>query len=328
MKKLYICNTIYHLYIVLIKEIKSNDIVDIVISDTITNYEKLYDSISKSKIFNKVMIVKESKIVINEEPARIVDILKGNKRFINDSYLEIGFDYKNYENIYIFNDWTKIGIYLIANKINYNLIEDGLNSLKSIDKLGFRNYNIFYKMLDCLDLHTLFRGQSKYCKSIEVNDVDGIKIPLNKVVEVPREELISKLSNEEKMKIYNIFIKNDNIKNDINGESVIILTQPLLMDKLVKTPEEQIKVYKSIVDKYYNQNYNIVIKPHPRDDVQYNFENCFIMEKLIPIEILNFNSNIKFSKAITVFSTAIDGINFVEEKVNLGFDYIDTILKK
>ena len=80
-----------------------------------------------------------------------------------------------------------------------------------------------------------------------------------------------------------------------------------------------------MIKSYCKEYKNIIIKPHPRDEVEYNFENCITIDKAIPIEILNFNKNIKIDKAITVFSTAIDGIDFVKEKINLGFDYIKKV---
>ena len=43
----------------------------------------------------------------------------------------------------------------------------------------------------------------------------------------------------------------------------------------------------------------------------------------MPIEVLKFNSNIKFDKAVTIVSSSIKSLDFVDEKIEYGFEYLD-----
>ena len=326
MKKIYICHTIYHLYISLIKQIIQKDRADIVLSDSITEYWDVYEKIKKNNFFSNVHIVREKNIYLSNSKKTILDKLKGNKGNINYTFNEITVDFNQYDEIYIFNDRTKIGVYLISNKIRYNLIEDGLDTLKNIDKIGFIGYSIFNKISDLLNSRVIFFGQSKYCKSIEVNSKDELKIPNKKVLEVPREDILNKINNEEKMNIYNFFMSGRNIELEDKENVILILTQPLFQDGLVNSEKRQIDIYKKIVSENFKDDVKIVIKPHPRDNVTYNFNDCMIIDKLIPIEVLNFNKRIRVRKVIAVFSTAVYGIDFAEEKINLGIQYINNAI--
>lgn len=323
MRNLYICHTIYHLYITIIKKLINNQDIDIVLSDTIYNCVELKEKLLKFNISDNIFIIEESKIKLPARGLSVYDKINHNKKIAGVLSKYIEFEPNNYDHIYIYNDSTKIGMYLISNKLEYKLIEDGLNSFKNIDKLWYKKYSFKSKVLGYLNLNILFWGESKYCKSIEVNEIKDLKIPLKKVIELDRGNLIKKLSNENKKIIWDIFVKSDTLEEVINEKSIIILTQPLFQDNLVKSESYQKNLYKTIIDKYSNSNSNIIIKPHPRDKVEYNFENCTIMDKMIPIEALNFNKNIKVDKVITVFSTAIDAIEFANEKINLGFEYIN-----
>lgn len=329
MRKLYICHTIYHIYITLIKEINFNNNIDIILSDNIPKCDYFKERLSNSKIFNNITIVKESLIDNNIKYNNILEKITYNRNVRKNISKYVQIEKEVYDDIYIFNDNTKIGYYLITSLIKYNLIEDGLNSLTIIDKYIDVNYSRKIRILSFLNLYILCYGQSLQCKSIEVNNKEGLKIPNRKIVELPREQLLLKLSEENKKDIYSIFINRNSI-NIIEGRkknSVLLLTEPLYIDKRVETEEEQINIYSDIINNYIKENENIFIKAHPRDYTNYLKlnKNITIIEKDIPMEVLNFNSNITFDKVITITSTAINGIQFAKEKVILGFEYLDTI---
>ena len=42
----------------------------------------------------------------------------------------------------------------------------------------------------------------------------------------------------------------------------------------------------------------------------------------VPIEVFSFIEDIHFSKAITVFSTSLESLNFVDQKIVLGKDWV------
>ncbi|GAB6168242.1 glycosyltransferase family 52 protein [Clostridium carnis] len=327
MKKLYICHTVYHVYIMLLKEIKKNNVIDIILIDSIPKYDELKKKLLETKRFNNVQVIEEKNIDINIASNNLLKKLSKNKEIYKRVYNHINFNYNEYDEIYIFNDWTKVGYYLITGKIKYNLIEDGLDSLTIIDKQANIDKSIKGKILNFFDLNILPFGQSKYAKSIEVNSLKELKIPKNKVVELPRENLVEQLTEEDKKFIYNIFIDNirtiDTLKKSPNIN--LILTQPLYKDNLVKSEKKQIEIYRYIASKFSNEDSVVIIKPHPRDNTIYNFKNVLSITKEIPIEIFNFNSDVKVENIITVTSCSINGVNFAKNKIRLGFEFLESI---
>lgn len=116
----------------------------------------------------------------------------------------------------------------------------------------------------------------------------------------------------------------DVVKINPKDDNVLLLTQPLFKDNMVDYMQDQIDIYKDMINKYI-KDYKVYIKPHPRDDFDYKKINkdVKIINKNMPIEVLKFNSNIKFKKAVTIVSSSIKSLNFVEEKIEYGFEYLD-----
>ncbi|MDF2946610.1 MAG: hypothetical protein K0S51_1289 [Bacillales bacterium] len=329
-KKLYICFTFYHVLVTLMKEISSDYTADIVICDTIPEYEGLIDSLKDSGIFNNVYEFKEKKYqesgflnfkrFIRVRNLFVNQIIKKN---INPSF---ELKKSTYSEVNIFNDWTYIGYYLRANKIYYNLLEDAKDSYKVLGNYFKIDYYKPFKhrLLSRIFETQFFHGKSKYSKVVEVNSADGISIPKDKLRITPKDNMFKNLTNEDKIKIYNIFMS-DKVSPTLEQNSILILTQPLFEDKIVKFSEIQKNVYEIIINEYcIEKGLNPVIKPHPRDNFNYEleFSNIKVINKNLPTEILNFNPQIKFAKAITVTSSSIGGIDFVDEKISLGFEWL------
>lgn len=66
----------------------------------------------------------------------------------------------------------------------------------------------------------------------------------------------------------------------------------------------------------YEKEANITLKPHPRDVLDYKrgFPNEKIIQKMVPMEVLNFFEGQLFDKFISVFTEA-RGICFAKECV-------------
>jgi len=330
MKKssVYICFTYYHILVSIVKEINkvNNKLVDIIICSTIPNYELISKSLEKTNIFSEIIFFDEKKYQINDPLGKkkisTFDFLFFNS-FVKKNII-VDFKIKGfYKEVNIYNDATNLGYYLRANRIYYNLLEDAKDSykvLKNYMKINYRKklkYNFF-------SFETYFyHGKSKFSKFVEVNDSNGLQIPMKKVLVENKKQMFEKLTNEQKMIIYQIFIPNDDVPIDCNYQSVLILTQPLFQDNLVKSKEIHKQIYKDILLNYC-KNSKVFIKPHPRDDFDYfnNFLNVVVIDKDIPIEILNFNQKVKFKTAITVSSSSIYGIEFISQLIYLGFEWL------
>jgi len=83
--------------------------------------------------------------------------------------------------------------------------------------------------------------------------------------------------------------------------------------------KEKIGIYKNIIDNY-KKDYEIFIKPHPREVTDYKeiFNNIIIFNKYFPLEILNYMEDNQFDLAVTLFSSAIDNITFASQKIKIG----------
>ena len=323
MKNIYICHTVYHLLISIIKGIVNGEKNDILIYKTLPNSMYFIHRMEELKIFNKIILFdcddsefSDMCIIANNPIRKYKDGLKRLRKKYDFTCLDD-------RNIYIFNDNSIVGAYLQMTKKKYRIIEDGLDCYKQIHKVHRFYFGRYVRIKKLFGLGLYSFGSSKYVQSIEINDKMGIDLPVkNKFIEVPRKELFERLTEEQKELILKIFLPKDDIIKEIKGNSTLVITQPLFFDKLVDSEEKQIRIYEDIV-----QNYSIgkvIIKPHPRDTLNYEkyFKGCVVIkEKYIPLEILNFISGLKIKRTVTAFSTAIQAIDYCDEKICLGMEW-------
>lgn len=328
-RKIYICFTYYHVLVTLVKEIMSEAEVDIVICDTIPEYQKLVESIKSVNLFTNIYYFSEKKYqnknILNTNKNSKLRLLLVNQRIKNNIITDFSLGKSNYDEVNIYHDWTYIGYYLRANRIKYNLLEDAKDSFKVLDNYVKVDYKktIKNRILGYVYETLFFHGKSKYAKVIEINDYHGTNLPKDKVRVKSKKDMFEKLSDEEKQKIYNVFIRDKTNIDFQAGYSILILTQPLYQDNMVESNEIQKRVYEDILSEHCSDG-NVFIKPHPRDDFDYSnhFSNVTVIDKNIPIEVLDFNPKVKIMKAITISSSSIYGIDFVEEKIYLGFEWL------
>lgn len=322
MKKIYICHTEYHVLIALIKNINQINKVknDIVLYGTLNNINKMYEKIKEINLFDNVYLFNHKDI---EEIAKIPEtrnVILRRKRLRNWIKESYDFDFLKNKDIYIFNDNSIIGIYLRISKMKYNLIEDGFNCYKNI-KRHYDFNGIKYKIKILINDLTCSFGTSKYVQGIEVNSKKDIDVFFkDKFIEVPRKEMFAKLSKEEKRKIVNVFL--DVPLNLKKQEVSLLITQPLYKDNFLNSKEQQIAMYEYIINTY--MDHKIIIKPHPRDDIDYKvlYNDYIVLDSGFPIEILNFMDSISIGKCVTAFSTSIDFIECCNQKITLGSEWV------
>lgn len=329
MKKLYICCTYYHLLISIIKSLKSDDECDLFLSTTWHDFTLIHDillikKLKESNIFSNVIVdnnfIQDREKIVNSD-------IKEIKKFFIMKKIKKFFPLKltDYDEIYLFSYNNPTGRIVNKSKIYHNLLEDGMDCYKNNQviiksKLTFKNFiKKFVLKLDDL-------GESKYTKSIEVNDKNGIKIKNKKIIEVSKKKMFEELSKKEKNLIFSLFISNDKWK--MLNDTSLILTQPFYEDDILNSKSKQINIYKDIINEFCI-NDNVVIKPHPRDHTDYKsiISSSNIIDDIFPLEILNF-VNIKFNKVITVSSTSINLIYNCNKKIVLGWDWLDKKVKE
>lgn len=150
------------------------------------------------------------------------------------------------------------------------------------------------------------------------------------------QELWKKKSEVEKLIIKKTFGFDEEILQKVDGESVMLFTQPMSEDGVI-SEERKIELYSKVLKNYEGKA--VIIKAHPREVTDYSkyFPNCYVMREKYPIELLGV-MGIEIKKAVTLFSTAVFAlgkdveIDFygteVDEKLFERFGSCDSIMKR
>ena len=179
-----------------------------------------------------------------------------------------------------------------------------------------------------LGLIFIQNGYGKYCIDFEVNDISVLDHPIPKMREVPREALVAHLSDADRALLSDMFIENRKdleeklAQADAKGlPKILVLTEPLT--KSLATREQ---LFRDLIREYGiidGKPGVIVIKPHPRDLLDYHkaFPGDVVLDSHFPMEILNF-TGASFDRVVTVY-TVPSSIHCAREKVYLGSSFMD-----
>ena len=249
-----------------------------------------------------------------------------SKKFSKAQEPYIPVDFRDYEDIYVYCDVDPIGWYLSGHRIYYHALEDGLDYLKPFvpavyDNRGAMKLKFF--LSDKLNWFFIRDGFNKYCLDMEVNDLSVISYPCKKYKEVPRKDLFNRLTSEDKIVLLTAFVDNlDALYATINDlgqdkENILILTEPLC------DLDTRKRIFTDIISEFSKQG-NVFLKPHPRDELNYpvEFSDVPQFKSSVPMEMLNFFEHLHFTKVVGVF-TNLNSINFADEKIRLGEDFMD-----
>ncbi|MGL5780407.1 glycosyltransferase family 52, partial [Cetobacterium sp.] len=195
-------------------------------------------------------------------------------------------------------------------------------------------------------LYSILGLNSKKCYLVEDGLLDYQRKKINKKINkiyltglasIPKElshkvelinlkELWNKKTLKEQSEILDIFLFDLNIKEKIKGRDIVLFTQPLSEDNVI-TEEEKIEIYSKIAKKYPKNR--LIIKIHPREKTNYKniFKEYLVLDNPFPFEILNL-LDVKFNKAITLFSTAALGLGKGVEVDFYGTEVHDKILER
>ena len=334
--RVYVCHTYYHVYVSFLKEMnlpkEQRGRAVMVLSTMTTSFENIKARIEESGIFEQVVMFHEKKDEFFPELAPYMN-MKGNQLKImlgrmkytklygklEEPYIPL--DFSQFKDIYVYCDSDPIGFYLNYKKIYYHAVEDGLDTLKHCDAARVRNRRFFKLKVFLSSLNLLFiqNGYGKYCLDMEVNDISCLKYKHKKYVEVPRKQLTDNLSEEQVQILLKVFIENIDALEELiaHDKTVLILTEPLC------DLETRERIFKDIVDMYKEEG-KIVFKPHPNDFLEYSriFPDNIVIDRKVPMEMLNYIPGLMFEKVIAVF-TVTEGISFAKSCVHLGSDFMD-----
>lgn len=343
--RIYVCHTYYHVYVTFLKELKlraeQQDAwqpgATLVLSRMSNDFGNLKERVEAVGLFEEVLWFDEKREDFFPELARW---RKGKGGFLGNLYCRIRFtklyaklespfvpvDFRDYRNIYVYCDSDPIGYYLNQKKIPYHALEDGLNCLKNFDAARYDNRGHFsLKAFLSKRLNLIFvqNGYGKYCLDMEVNDIPAIPNPCPYYVEQPRQELVDRLTAEDKELILRAFIRDkDTLERQIAecagvGNKILVLTDPLC------TLDIREKIFRDII-RMYEKEGTVFLKPHPRDELDYRtlFAEYPQFDASVPMELLGFFPGLHFQKVVGVL-TEMKGILFADETVRLGPDFMD-----
>lgn len=341
-KRIYVCHTYYHVYVACLKELnlpdKERGGADLVLSTMSNNFGNLKDRAERCGLFDEVFMFDEKEDVFfpqlqkyHKDRGNIVFNMFARIKYtkmlgkLQEPFVPV--DFKNYQDIYVFCDSDPIGYYLSYRKIYYHALEDGLNCIQYYDTARYDNkgHFAFKAWMSAHNLIFIQNGYGKYCLDMEINDKSVVPYPCDKYIEKPRAELVEHLSEKDKDILIHLFIENmDELQQKLDcgaEDKILVLSEPLCsLDVRKQIFTDIIKEYGEIDGK----KGQILIKPHPRDVLDYTkeFSEHIVLSGMFPMEILNFIPGLTFKRVISVL-TVPNGIRFAEEILFLGEDFLD-----
>lgn len=326
-KNVYVCGTLYHVYISTLKNIEkshSNEESLLIVNDHTPNLVELAQKLVQEGFFTNYCYVPFFMITakIHSKKGALMESLRKNKYAIEyvEKFSDINSHYDFIKDAEI-NLFYNLGLPSI-----YFLIRYKTNNFKQIED-GLRNYNPKVSNLKALKRKYLLNapqgeGRDPQIKSIEVQHPEKLpKVVRHKGVKLDLKGLVGSLSKENRLKIFNIFAQDNTFTLD-GPNKVILITQPLSEDRII-TEEYKIKLYNQILNDHAS-GCNIYIKAHPREITDYKGKFDQQIKEIprnFPLEILNFYPDIVFEKGITIFSGALKNLNNVKERIFLGMEY-------
>ncbi len=340
-ERIYVCHTYYHVYVTFLKELalprENRGQATLVLSKMSNHFENLKNRVESTGLFEQVIEFDEKREDFFPE---LVKLRSGGPGFLGNLWSRIRFtrlyakleepyipvNFRDYGDIYVYCDSDPIGYYLNQKKIPYHALEDGLNCLKNFDAARYDNRGHFkLKAFLSRKLNLIFvqNGYGKYCIDMEVNDISAIRYPCPRYIEQSRQALADRLTSEDKALILQAFIRDmDQLQAQIAAgtdmkDKILILTDPLC------TLDVRERIFRDIIHMYEKEG-TIFLKPHPRDNLDYRtlFAEYPQFDATVPMEMLNFFPGLRFKKVVAVL-TEIKAIQFADEVVRLGEDFMD-----
>lgn len=345
--RIYVCHTYYHVYVTCLKELTLPEELrggaTLVLSRMSSDFRELPARARESGIFEEVVLFDERSyetfpelLRLKEDSGNLLCNMLRRIRFCRRyAELEAPFvpvDFREYRDIYVYCDSDPVGYYLAGSRIRYHALEDGLDCIRYYDTARFDNRGHFALKAWMAARGWIFiqNGWSRYCIDMEVNDISVLPHPCPKYIEKRREELAEALTGEDRERLTRLFLENRSALDQTLAEAsgagrplVLVLTEPLLPDL-----GDRKRLFLDLIRENGGDGgkAQIVIKPHPRDLLDYaadpDFADCLVLDAFFPMEVLNFIDGLCFDRVVTVY-TVPSSLRCAKEKRYLGDDFMD-----
>jgi len=333
MKKLYVCEYPYVLYKLLIERMGDEEnSYSLILSDSFVDLGPMLPVLRQSGLFDRVEFFSSAPyryyydLLLFDFPKsqmkKALAILKNQltmslrqKEFMKISF-PFDLDFEQYDQIICTDHPCVINGYLSTNHIEYKVFEHAHFRYQLMSKCN----DYFLCLLNILDkLHILY-GMSpatKYCTEIIVDSAVGLArcIRHKKISAWDVDEHIGYLNEQQKDQIFQLYADAYKLKTNADQTYDLLLTSPLYTDAFLPSEETQIEFYKDVIRDHFN--HSVLIKPHPRDTVNYHkyFPECTIVDPNISSEVLCFSQQLKLDTVLTLFSSSINSFNSKTDKL-------------
>ena len=305
-KAVYVCHTVYHVYISALKALEMNAAPAIVLVDTIPSVDDLAERLRAEGLFSDVSVVRKGELFVDAHSYHVNRLYATLMRASLKRKLPYLFE--GGAEIYLFNDYTEIGALLNLAGKRYHLIEDGCDCYKNWDQSKpFGKAKAVKEALWRLFKIPPGLGHGPNVIDLEVNDAEGLKSSFGwPVVEVPRRALMTGLSKGDVDKLMRAF--DAQCLRDVKPGSVLVLTGPLWELGVVSSQRENAELFMRMAACYPGRD--VYVKPHPRDTWDYSslFPEGRVLKSSVPIELLNCLGEGVFDVAATWCSTAANSL--------------------
>lgn len=337
MNQTFIGCSLYHIYISILlahqakKQGKKS--ILIIINDRVNDIEMIIPKIIELGLFESVLSIKSYSILSDfKKNIGIYNYFFNRKKGLVTLFEKsnpILVEYHSFiqkSEINIFHIVRTRAYFLIKYPNNYfRMIEEGMGTyLHRMPKSRYIKRKYFIKF-------PILMGYDNQVKEILVQYPENMKDRLlrSKSVKMDLNLLQSSLSEQEKRNLINCFLNEELLLPTV--KKMIVITQPLSEDGYL-TENKKVEFYKKIIEKGKKEGYKVYMKQHPRELTNYKglFHDVIFLPKLFPIELLNLSKEISFDLGYTFFSSSLDNLQNVKNKVVLGMDSLnkmDEILK-
>lgn len=313
---LYICHTLYHVLIALIRALRSRPAPSaLVLSQTVPEAaalrQKLLDACPG--LWDSIRIVDETALDAQNAESMLYRLRHPGRKPVFSLP-------RQGVRIYISNDWSALGRYLQRERRVYTLCEDTLGGTLDPDQ------HLLDRQRAAPAGRYRYWGDSPCCCTVESEDASRCTIfPPDKLVTFSKAELLAHLSEEEKSVVRAVFLS-EPLPEHAEG-ACLLLPRSFVQDGLMDQAEQD-AIFRAVADRYCGEP--LFIKTHPRDTTDYHtlFPDAVILPRTMPSEVLNFCLPFKFRRAVTVQSWVLRGFTAAEETIFVSLDEAKELVKQ
>lgn len=240
------------------------------------------------------------------------------EKYLEEYYSE-KFKTSNFdEDIYIYTDYHLSMYFIDKHFKNIIMGEDGYKTLKKrIDSFEYLGYFNWLKPFIELNYYPELNMKSSKIKSfICSGDYEELEDEYKRKITVwDFKDIVRENKDEYKRAILQIF--NIEQKN-FEKKAVLLLEQPLYRTGNCSNLEYYL-FYKKLIREQLITSQYVYLKPHPagrKNMTSFLEDNVELLPAKVPVEVFNY-ADVTFEKAITFYSTSLELLENIDEKVAL-----------